>query len=274
MPRRPIIAIAPTHLPREADIRLACNYADSVIAAGGAPLILPLTADTAVYEALFPLADGVLLTGGHDIDPARYAAAEAAVSEPRGCRDHEAAPAASSDDAADATCDLTPLRDEVEWRLLGYALAHELPVFGICRGLQLMNAYLGGTLWHDLPRDYDGAGRDGLAPLADHNVHDERGDYDGDRIAHEVALTPGSRLARIFGTEQLDVNSLHHQAVRRVAPGLRVTAVAPDGVIEGLEAADGRALLGVQWHPEYFGTAEPHRRFFAALVDAACAYRV
>lgn len=249
MSTRPIIGIAPTHLPAVGDIRLAANYADAVIAAGGAPLILPLTAETDVYDRLLPLIDGILLTGGHDVDPARWRSPADAPGNP-------AAPAPET----------TPLRDEVEYRLIAHALAVGLPLFGICRGLQILNVYCGGTLYDDLPRDFSPVG--GQA-LCEHDARTPAGDYDGERLAHRVELAPGSQLAQIFSATELMVNSLHHQAARTVAPGLRATAVAPDGVIEGLEAADGRSIVAVQWHPEYFGATEPMRRFFRALVEAA-----
>ena len=266
---RPIIGIVPTHLPVAGDIRLACNYADAVIAAGGAPLILPLSADEAVYPPLFALLDGVLLTGGHDVDPARWCpeavpAHETAASAMPAAAQAETPTASTSGPAAEPA--ITPLRDEVEYRLIAFALKHGLPLYGICRGLQILNVYLGGTLYDDLPRDFPATK---ARPLCEHNAHTPSGDYDGDRLVHEVALAPGSQLERIFGIETLAVNSLHHQAARAVAPAFRVTATAPDGVIEGIEAADGRPIVAVQWHPEYFGATAPMNRFFKALVAAA-----
>ena len=149
MHARPVIGIVPTHLPAVGDIRLACNYADAVISAGGAPLILPLTEDETTYTQLFPLLDGVLLTGGHDVDPVRW-------SDPH--RDDTRGEAPNSTRAntfgTDSEPDITPLRDAVEWRLVAYAIAHNLPIYGICRGLQVLNAFFGGTLYEDLTRDF------------------------------------------------------------------------------------------------------------------------
>ena len=190
---RPVILIPPTHVPADEDIRLAQNYADAVVRAGGAPVILPLTADESVYETLFPLADGVLLTGGHDVDPALYGhtapdtageksghagpdpspkTAERAfpVGEKSADGSADGCPGASNAAAGDepgpatasksaqrlgASGDVTPLRDAVEYALLDYAFAHNLPVYGICRGIQILNVYLGGTLWYDLPTRYE-----------------------------------------------------------------------------------------------------------------------
>lgn len=156
---RPVILIPPTHVPADEDIRLAQNYADAVIRAGGAPVILPLTADASVYETLFDLADGVLLTGGHDVDPALYghtvpSAAGEKKAGPDGADPDAAAPSKSAQRLG-ASGDITPLRDAVEYALLDYAFAHSLPIYGICRGIQILNVYLGGTLWYDLPAHYE-----------------------------------------------------------------------------------------------------------------------
>ena len=322
---RPVILIPPTQVPADDDIRLAQNYTDAVIRAGGAPVILPLTADARVYDTLFALADGVLLTGGHDVDPARYGCAapgtagekngragtpsaggperksnaanerdEAAGIDSETGNNDKAGGAAAGDKpnaAAPSTSaqrlgaagDLTPLRDEVEYRLLDYAFAHDLPVYGICRGIQLLNVYLGGTLWQDLPSGHEPHrapwNENAPAPrnLLEHNLHKENGDYDGDSYAHTVSVDPSSRTAQVFACaegEPLPVNSLHHQAVRTVAPDLKATAVAPDGVIEAVEHRTRPHVLAVQWHPEYFARSaekdDGHMgRFFTALVEAA-----
>lgn len=309
---RPVILIPPTHVPADEDIRLAQNYADAVIRAGGAPVILPLTADAGAYETLFDLADGVLLTGGHDVDPALYGhVAPDAANEKDGCAgekntgpdgaDPDVAAPSKSAQRLGASGDITPLRDAVEFALLDYALAHSLPVYGICRGIQILNVYLGGTLWYDLPTHYEPtwpawaqalAGQDGAttraaAPqsadepcaLLAHNLHKPNGDYDGDSYAHDALLAPDSRLAELFNCARMPVNSLHHQALGTVAADLAVTAVSPDGVIEAVEHRSRPNVMAVQWHPEYFAcTAEKDDgrmgRFFSALVADARAHKV
>lgn len=298
---RPVILIPPTHVPADEDIRLAQNYADAVIRAGGAPVILPLTADAGVYETLFDLADGVLLTGGHDVDPALYghtvpSAAGEKKAGPDGADPDAAAPSKSAQRLG-ASGDITPLRDAVEYALLDCAFAHGLPVYGICRGIQILNVYLGGTLWYDLPTHYEPtwpawaqalAGQDGTAARTDnadepcallaHNLHKPNGDYDGDSYAHDALLAPGSRLAELFNCARMPVNSLHHQALGTMAADLAVTAVSPDGVIEAVEHRSRPNVMAVQWHPEYFACADEKDdgrmgKFFSALVADARAFR-
>ena len=243
----PIIGIVPKQLGgKEPRCAVAQNYLDSIIAAGGAPLIMPTTSQKEPVEQLLELVDGILLIGGADIDPARYGEAP-----------------------LDGSSEFAPVRDGMEWHVLSHAVAHDLPVFGICRGMQMINVFFGGSLYQDLPRQcepMDSSAR------CEHLVFDEAGDYDGDRLVHRVSLTEGSKLATIFGATDLEVNSLHHQAVRRLAPGFHASAVASDGVIEGIESTDGH-IVGVQWHPEYFGMRDPMARFFKALVQT-CADHV
>lgn len=239
---RPIIGIVPKKVPSGEDACIvAQNYLDSVIAAGGVPLVMPITSDARAIEQLLALVDAILLIGGADISPACYG--EAPVTE----------------------LETTPQRDEIERHVLDVAQARELTVFGICRGLQMINAYFGGTLYQDLPTQFTPAS--GHA-LDEHLAHDEHGDYDGDRLVHRVTLIEGSQLAQIFRATELEVNSLHHQAVRTLAAGFVATAISPDGVIEGIESEDGR-FVAVQWHPEYFGCTKPMSRFFQALVEHA-----
>lgn len=132
------------------------------------------------------------------------------------------------------------------------------PLLAICRGVQVLNVALGGSLYQDIQ---------GLAPGAE--KHDWKPDYPRDRLSHTVAVTPHTRLAHILGAASLPVNSLHHQAIRRVAPGLTVTACAPDQIVEAVEAGAHPFAVGVQWHPEELASGDVRaQRLFDALVEA------
>lgn len=212
------------------------SYVRSVLAAGGLPIIFvpDLSPDETVE--LFGDCDGLLLTGGEDVDPGQY-----------GSGPHPKL----------GTVD--PRRDANELALVAEARARDLPILGICRGIQLCNVALGGTLIQDLPSQRPGA--------IDHDSPTPR-----DVRSHHVTVIEPSRLADILGATELIANSFHHQAVDRLGAGLVATAVAPDGVIEGVESADpGEWLVAVQWHPEEL-THEPDAvdlRLFAALIIAA-----
>jgi putative glutamine amidotransferase len=192
----------------EADLYLAA-YAREVLAAGGVPVHLPIDCEPAAY---LPHLDGIVLTGGVDVEPWRYGA------EPDGRGTYE------------------PERDELELALLDGALAADLAVLGICRGLQLINVHAGGSLRQHVP------------------VH-ARFDVDPDGEVHDVTFHRPSRLAQLYG-ERIEVNSLHHQAVDRLGAGLVVTGRASDGTIEAVEMP-GRELIAVQWHPEMRSRHEP-----------------
>lgn len=208
------------------------NYCAAVAAAGGLPVLLPHEPDLAAgyIEGL----DGLIVTGGaFDIDPGLFGAATR----------H---PSVTTKDR----------RTAFELAATRAALARDLPVLGICGGMQLLTVLLGGTLIQHIPDAVPDA-----LPHEQPNPRDEPG--------HSVTLVRGSYLQRICGVESLEVNSAHHQAAESLGPGTRVNATAPDGVIEGIEAPGHRFCLGVQWHPEY-GISAGDRAIFAALV-AACA---
>lgn len=211
-------------------------YVRAVLAGGGAPSILPPVAGPALAAALLDGLDALVLSGGADIDPRHYRA------QPH--------PKLGTVEAE---------RDASELALFAEAVRRDLPVLAICRGLQLVNVALGGTLWQDLPSEL----------LA----HPQSGPRT-ERI-HPVDIAAGSRLAEALGTTRTDVNSFHHQAIRDLAPGLRASAHAPDGVIEGIEGTGDHWLLGVQWHPEEFWAeaAAPEGGLFRALVAASGAAR-
>ena len=211
-------------------------YADMVRAAGGIPIAV-LPGDPTEAEALLARLDGILFSGGGDVDPARYGG--------------ETRPRVYGIDEA---------RDEFEVILVRAAQATRFPTLCICRGMQVVNVALGGTLIEDLLDD--DAGR------LQHWVDGEGKDQNAQ---HEVSVEPGSTTAKALGTDHVLVNSIHHQAVRTPGKGLVVTGTSHDGVIESLEPEDSAwPMWAVQWHPELLGTGDaPSLRLFKALVDAA-----
>ncbi len=212
------------------------DYLDALARAGAEPRVLDPSRDG--LPVVLDACDGVLLTGGADVDPVLYA-------------DPERHPTTVVDRA----------RDDYEIALTRAALDRGLPILAICRGVQVLNVAAGGTLVQDLPTEQPAAlpHKPGGAP---------------DSVAHEVNVRPHTRLAHLL-RDQLDtnqrmgVNSRHHQSVRAVAPGFHVSATAPDGVIEAIEQPDVPFCLGVQWHPENFWRIGTFAALFEGFVDAA-----
>ena len=195
-------------------------YAEALVTAGHVPVVVPCVTNDAALAAIVARLDALIFTGGKDVEPVRY-------RTPR-------SPNCGKPDL---------LRDDFEFRLLAAARARRLPIIGICRGCQLVNVGFGGTLWQDLPSEFP-KGTNDVCHGAGEYLHPER--YPA---AHIVRIMPGTRLAAALGTENLAVNSHHHQAVKEIAPGFRVTAVSPDGVIEGIESTE-YPVCCVQFHPE------------------------
>lgn len=211
------------------------TYLHAVQQAGGVPVVLPPQLSAASLARLVRGLEGLLLTGGGDIDPVVFGEAP-----------HP------------TVCEVAPARDTLESSAVRIALERRLPILAICRGIQLLNVALGGTLFQDV-------GSDPGTQLR-HSQPEAR-----DQPTHKVQVKVGSRLAETLGTDELEVNSMHHQAVKALGAGLAAVAWAPDQIIEGIELTDSsRFVLGVQWHPEELcGHSEPARRLFAALVRSA-----
>jgi putative glutamine amidotransferase len=208
--------------------RLVLNtaYLTAVQGAGLVPLVIPATLDPAAAGAALEPMSGLVLTGGEDVEPERYGA----VPHPK-------------------LGETDPVRDALEVALIAEASRRGLPVLGICRGIQILNVALGGTLYQDLPSERPG-------PI-DHADSERR---------HTLQLAPDSSLARVLGVTETSVNSRHHQAIRDVAQGLRASAWAPDGVVEAVEGTDAsRWTLAVQWHPEDDGDGALFRGFAEAI---------
>jgi putative glutamine amidotransferase len=228
----PAVAITATTEPIRGVLRVRANasYTDAVRLANLRPFILPVLAP-ADADAMLEGMQGLVLTGGEDVDPRHY-------GSPRHA----------------ALGDVHAGRDAFELALVQAARERRLPTLAICRGIQVANVALGGTLVQDIASEWPGAIEHECKPR--------------DRRVHEVRVQSGSRLAAALGAEVLQVNSMHHQAVDRVGEGLTVVAHAPDGVIEGVEwTADDWWMVGAQWHPEeLMGTPEPwDRALFSAF---------
>ena len=238
--RRPVIGITANF--SKGKVMLLEAYYRSVLAAGGVPLLIPPYPEReALIETLSHI-DALLLTGGADIDP-RYMGEEPDYS---------------------LLHNINQPRDEQELLLAQLADARSLPILGICRGVQTIAAALGGSVHQDI-----------YAALGTQLLNHDQDPVERHVATHDVSIVAGSRLSGIFGKEQLAVNTFHHQAVSRVPVGFEVVATSPDGVIEGIEATDGRSIIGVQWHPESFtmNGDDSMMPLFRWFVDEAALYR-
>jgi len=213
------------------------RYYVAVAAVGGAPFMIPLLDDEEALRALYERMDALFLAGGVDMDPASYGEAP-----------HE-------------LCGRTdPPRDRVELLFARWALEDGMPILGVCRGMQVLNVSLGGTLVQDCT----------LHPGAIKHDYFPGEGYERDFLAHAVTLEEGTRLRRLMGAREVRVNSMHHQGIQRLGEGLVPSAVAPDGLVEAIEAPEERFVVGVQWHPEMLIDDDvATRRLFEAFIDAA-----
>jgi putative glutamine amidotransferase len=214
------------------------DYRQAVLHVGGEVHIVD--ASMAVAGVIDGI-DGLLLTGGEDLAPARYGEAP-----------HP------------SVVDVDPARDEFELALVGEARRRNLPIFAICRGIQVLNVACGGTLVQDIPSEIAGA-------LEHHWTVPPHRPYD---LAHEVWIDKDTLLARLLrerlsDTDACEANSRHHQAVKKIAEGFRVSATAPDGVVEAIEDPSARFCLGVQWHPENFWRTGEFRPLFEGFLEAS-----
>lgn len=238
----PIIGITTYSGNSEAGIPInavAEAYIQAVTTAGGVPLLIPIHLTSTALDALLERVDGILFSGGGDIQPEIYGG--------------EAHPRVYGIDAE---------RDRIEIHLARALIRRGQPFLGICRGFQVINVAVGGTLYEDIASQHAGALK-----------HDYFPGWPRNHLAHSITVQPGSRLAGILGAQEIQVNSLHHQGVRQVNPALMPTAYAPDGIVEAVELTKHPFALAVQWHPEWMQEHTNMRALFGAFVQAARATR-
>jgi len=234
----PLIGITAPRIQNNAGTpMIALNevYTRAVARAGALPVIVPLGLLDEALHALLSRLDGVLFSGGGDVETSRYHGL-----------DHP------------CVAGVDPDRDRVELLLAEQVVRRGVPFLGICRGIQVINVALGGTLYSHIADQHAGALK-----------HDYYPDYPRDHPAHEVKIAAGSRLAEILGVTQVATNSLHHQGVQQPAPSLHVLAYAPDGIVEAVEYEGHPFGLAVQWHPEWMPDSLPMQALFRAFAAAA-----
>jgi putative glutamine amidotransferase len=233
----PVIGITTSHSSNsygQATILLTQVYAQAIMQAGGVPVLIPSLIASEGWDALYPRLDGILFTGGGDISLAHF-----------------------KGDPHPRIDDVDPQRDTVELNLLHASVADGKPFLGICRGCQLVNVGLGGTLYTHIP--------DQLPNALDHS-------YPGDMrtvLVHEVKIDEGAHIADVLGEPIVKVNSHHHQGLKDIAPSLRVAGHSPDGLVEAIELPDHPFGLAVQWHPEWLTDQQSTRNLFRRFVEAA-----
>ncbi len=234
----PIIAVTAFRDHKQCDnprVHLNTAYVNAVIGAGGTPLLIPVGIPVEKHRELLDRVDGLILTGGGDINPATY-------NRPM----HHTVSGIDNG------------RDEIDISLARLAVEIKKPILGICRGYQILNISHGGTLYTDIASQKPNA-----------LFHACWNDLPRDFTPHTVTVEPGTKLAEILGASQVSVNSLHHQGVETVAPGFKIVATAPDGLVEGFEVPSHPFALGVQWHPEAMPDRPDMQAIFKALVNAS-----
>ncbi len=241
MRNRPVIGITPGYMQENNKLYLGQGYVNGVIKAGGLAAVLPLCAEESLAESILDTVDGILFSGGADLDARSF-----------------------GEENMKCVGKISPERDRFELLLARKAIARKMPVLGICRGLQLLNVVLGGTLHQDI---YTSQAQGGIL-----KHWQEAPDW---YPIHDIRIKAGSRLHNIYGTETLGVNSFHHQAVKEIGNGLSIVAASSDGITEAIEGTDSNFIVAVQWHPEDMWQENPvHLRIFEAFIAEADAVSV
>ena len=231
---KPIIGVLPLLDDEKDSLWMLPGYFNGILRAGGVPVMLPLSSEPSVIEHAIQMCDGFLFTGGHDVSPELYGV---------------------SRKYSNVIC--CKKRDEMEGALMKRALEEDKSMLGICRGIQFLNAYLGGTLYQDLQAEHPSEIDHHQTPPYDVPVH-----------MNEVKK--GTPLYQLLGKDEISVNSYHHQAIKMLAPGLNVMAQSEDGLIEAVYMPDKRFVWALQWHPEFaFETDVDSMKLFRTFVNSA-----
>ncbi|MDD5935443.1 MAG: gamma-glutamyl-gamma-aminobutyrate hydrolase family protein [Clostridiales bacterium] len=235
---KPIIGVTPQYNMENRQVKVESVYFQSIRDAGGVPILLPLHNDSKELGDLLSRLDGVLFTGGPDVNPSYF--------------DEEAIPECGA---------IVPERDELEINLVRMCMERKLPILGICRGIQVLNIALGGDIYQDLGAQFQKNQELRIA----HSQKSERATK-----THKVKIEYGTLLSRILNKEEIWVNSFHHQSVRKIADGVTVAATSSDGLTEAITMEDYPFFLGVQWHPEeMYETDKNAQKLFNEFIIAA-----
>ena len=230
---RAVIGICPLYDDEKKSVWMLPQYQTMLEKEGACPFIFPYCEDPKVLEQLLQMCDGILLTGGQDVDPVLYQA-----------------------DKSSKCGEINHIRDNMDLYLLKRAIELDKSVLGICRGVQLMNVYYGGTLYQDLPSEHKSS--------TEHHMHSPY-----DRAVHEVSISDKSLLETILGKDKIQVNSYHHQAIKALGTELKIAAISEDNLIEAVFSDKHKFMLGVQWHPEFlYDVDENSKRIVKAFVQS------
>ena len=229
--KRPMIGVIPLYDRERSSNWMLPGYLEGLMEAGAFPVMLPLTKDRALLKQIAEQCSAFLFTGGQDVAPALY-----------------------QEEMLPCCGEICPARDEMELALLPLVLERDKPLLGICRGIQVLNVALGGTLYQDLPTQ-----------RPSEVEHHQMPPYD--KPVHQVALAEHEPLSQLLEKEELSVNSYHHQAVKTLSPDFQKMAISEDGLIEGIYMPSRKFIMGVQWHPEFsYEVDENSRKIIHAFV--------
>ena len=231
---KPAIGIFPSYSDEKNYIYLKNLYFDEVMNSGGIPVIIPVTDDVDIVSETLKHIDGLILSGGWDIDPEYYSEKNKGKSE-----------------------NISAVLDKAESILIKLAIEADVPILGICRGMQALNVFCGGSLYQDIPSEYE-----------TQTIHTKT---KPDVAFHNITVLPDTLLSEIIGTGEVKINSYHHQAAKKIAPGFEIAAYSEDGLVEAIYRKDKKFVLGVQWHPERSHNEVPANKIILNIFIKTCA---